>query len=100
MKRIIIRYRVKPDRVEENQRLIKQVFEEINRTNPSGMRYASFKQADGVSFVHITSIETDDEVSPLQQSPAFQAFQAGLKDRCDELPVAVELTEIGSYRLF
>lgn len=61
---------------------------------------ASFKLDDGVSFVHLASIETADGNNPLAESTAFQAFQAEIRDRFDELPAAVDLNEIGSYRFF
>jgi hypothetical protein len=76
------------------------VFQELLSSGPEGLRYATFKVADGVSFVHIASIETADGGNPLAQSMAFKAFQAGINARCDEAPVAVDLTEVGSYRFF
>ena len=100
MKRILVRYKVKPDRAEENEKYIRKVFEELEREAPAGIRYASFKLDDGLSFVHIASIETDDGNNPLSQSEAFQAFQAEIQDRCEEPPVAVDLNDIGNYRFF
>ena len=97
MKRVMVRYRVKPDQVEENEQYIRAVFAELERQSPGGIRYASFKQDDGASFVHFASIEGDG--NPLQELDAFKAFTADIRDRCDEPPVAVELSEIGSYRL-
>ncbi len=100
MKRILVRYKVRGDKAAENENYIKKVFEELKRTGPQGFRYASFKQDDGLSFVHIASIESEGENNPLGESPAFKAFQAEIRDRCEEPPVAVELSEIGSYRFF
>ena len=98
MKRIMVRYKVKPDRGAENENFIRKVFEELQQKTPAGLRYASFKMDDGLSFVHIASIETDDGNNPLSQSTAFQAFQEDIRDRCEEPPVAVDLNEIGNYR--
>ena len=100
MKRVMVRYKVKPDRVTENENYIKKVFEELKETGPEGLRYASFKLSDGVSFIHIASIETKEGNNPLADSSAFKTFQSEIKERCDELPVAIELNEIGSYRIF
>ncbi len=100
MKRVMVRYKVKADRAAENEDYIRKVFEELKQTGPEGLRYASFKQDDGLSFVHIVSIETEQGHNPLAESPAFKAFQAEIKDRCQEPPVAVELNEVGSYRFF
>ena len=96
----MVRYQVKADRVEENQRLVEKVYEELHRSSPPGLHYATFKLEDGVSFVHIVSSESDEHNRALTQLPAFQAFQAGIKDRCDEPPAAVSWEEIGSYKFF
>lgn len=100
MKRMIVRYRVKPDQADENQRYVEQVFAELQETKPVGLRYATFKARDGVSFVHIVSVETVNGDNPLPQLPAFQAFQAGIRERCDEQPVVTDLDEVGSYQFF
>lgn len=96
----MVRYKVKADRAGENQQYIREVFEELRRNGPPGLRYASFKQSDGLTFVHIVSIETESGDNLLSQSPAFQAFQAGIKDRCEEQPVATDIEEVGSYGFF
>lgn len=100
MKRVIVRYKVKADKVQENIDYVKKVFKELNKTAPAGLRYATFVQPDGVSFIHIASIETKDGNNPLSESPAFKEFQKAIKDRCEIPPQPVELTEVGSYNLF
>ncbi|MDH3318156.1 MAG: hypothetical protein OEO84_00510 [Betaproteobacteria bacterium] len=100
MRRIMVRYKVKADKAPENEVYIGNVFEQLQRDQPSGLRYASFKQADGVSFVHLVSLETPDGSNPLGELQAFKEFTAKIKDRCDEPPVAAELTEVGTYRFF
>ena len=99
MKRIMVRHKVKADRAEENEQYARKVYDELHQATPEGIRYATFKLEDAVSFVHIASIETDGP-NPLTRTAAFKAFQEGIKDRCEEPPVAVELTEVGSYRVF
>jgi len=91
---------VKSDRAEENTDYIQKVFTELQQNSPEGLRYASFKLEDGVSFVHFASIETEGGNNPLSETVSFKNFQANIKDRCEEPPVAVELNEIGSYRFF
>jgi hypothetical protein len=100
MKRMIIQYRVKPHLAAENQQYIERVFEELRTQGPAGVRYVAFKSADGLGFVHLVSIETETGENPLEQSPAFQAFQAGVRDRCAEPPAVTVLEEVGSYRVF
>jgi hypothetical protein len=100
MRTIMVRYKTKPDRTQENEASVRKVYEELRETGPAGLRYATFKLADGQSFVHIASIDTADGVNPLSRNAAFQAFVAGVKDRCEEPPTTSELSEVGSYQFF
>jgi hypothetical protein len=96
VKQLLVRYTVKPDRVAENEELVRDVYAELARTQPDGLRYATFKLPDGVSFVHFAVHGQDN---PLQHIEAFARFQEGIRDRCDEQPVVAQLEEVGSYRL-
>ena len=87
MKQVMVRYRVKPGRTAENEALVHAVYEELQRTEFAGLRYATFKLDDDVSFVHIASVETDDGVNPLLAVAAFKEFSAGAPSRCEEPPV-------------
>jgi hypothetical protein len=100
MKRMMVRYKVKPGRAAENESYIRSVFEQLGRERPAGLRYATFKLEDGVSFLHLVSLETTDGSDPLRELPAFKKFTAGVRDRCEEPPVAVTLTEVASYGFF
>jgi quinol monooxygenase YgiN len=100
MRQVMVRYKVKPDRVAENEALVRAVYEELQRTEPAGLRYATFQLGDGVSFVHLATSETEDGQSPLSQVKAFRQFQENIADRCEEAPVVAELREIGSFHLF
>jgi hypothetical protein len=100
MRRIMVRYKVKADKAAENVAYIEKVFAQLKLEQPSGLRYAAFKLGDGLSFVHMVSLETPDGSNPLGELQAFKDFTAKIKERCDEPPVAAELTEIGSYRFF
>jgi hypothetical protein len=100
MSKIMVRYKVKPDRAQENEQLVRAVYEELQRTAPAGLRYATFKLADGVSFVHVASNETEDGHSPLRDVKAFGDFQKDVAERCAEPPVVSDLSEVGSYRFW
>src|SRR5262249_50311688 len=100
VKTVMVRYKVMLDRAEENERLIRAVFEQLARERPAGLHYATFKLDDGVSFVHIVSPASDGGSSPLTELSAFKAFIAEIADRYEEQPVFTELHEIGSYAFF
>jgi len=99
-RRVVVRYRTKPEHADENQRLVEDVFAALARTEPQGLRYATFRLDDGVSFVHIASVETDDGSNPLDSLAEFAAFGKGVADRCDEPPRVEVAALVGSYRLF
>ena len=84
MNRVIVRYKVKGDSVQENIDYIQAVFSALEKSKPDGLRYASFQLEDGVSFVHIASIETDDGTNPLPALDEFKTFVKDIAARCDE----------------
>jgi hypothetical protein len=100
MKHVIVRYKVKPERVAENEELVRAVYAELHQTVPAGFRYATFKLDDGVSFMHIAANDTEDGQNPLSEVRAFKRFQENINDRCDEGPVVSSVSEVGSFRLF
>jgi len=100
METTIVRYKVKAKHGEENKKYIRRVFDELDANRPDGLRYVSFNLADGVSFIHIAVVESDDGENPLPKTAAFKSFIADIKDRCEEPPVASSADIVGSYRLF
>lgn len=100
MRRVMVRYTVKAGRAEENQEYIERVFAELASQSPAGLRYATFRLDDGVSFVHLVSHEAADGGNALRELPAFQAFLTGIAERCEVQPVTTTLHEVGSYRFF
>jgi hypothetical protein len=96
MKRTLVRYQTRPESVQENERLIQQVFQELQQKAPEGVRYVALKLGDG-TFVHFSM--TDDGASPIPALEAFRSFQNGIKERCIEPPQAGDATIVGDYRM-
>jgi hypothetical protein len=99
MPNVVVRYQAKPERADENQKLIEAVFADLERLEPAGFTYKVFRLEDGVSFVHVL-VEHDgvDNPGSLQEVPAFQAFTANIADRCEVPPLAMAATVVGGYR--
>ena len=93
----VIRYTTTPDSAEENARLVGDVYSELARERPQGLRYATFRLDDGVSFVHLAVL--DAGVNPLATSAAFAAFQSDIAARLVAGPVQADATVVGSYRM-
>ncbi len=94
---VVVRYRPKEDRADENQALVEAVFAELNAADPGGVRYATYRLADG-TFLHIADVEADP--NPLSNIGAFAEFQKEIADRCEpgEGPNPQPATLVGSYR--
>jgi hypothetical protein len=96
MRQVMVRYKVKAERVAENEALVRAVYEELAERAPDGIRYATFRLDDDQSFVHIALL---DDGQSLNELAAFQRFTAEIRDRCDAPPATSSLSPIGSYRL-
>jgi hypothetical protein len=88
----MVRYKTKLGQGARNE---ERVCEELHRTAPADLRYATFVLEGGVSFVHVASVETEDGHNPLSDVAAFRTFQEGIGDRCEEPPAGQR--EVGSY---
>jgi hypothetical protein len=95
----VIRYRTKPESADENQALVEKVYEELSNRDPGGIRYATLRLEDGVTFIHIFMTDSENAPNPLATNLAFAEFQRDLANRCAEQPVAMTTTVVGSYRL-
>jgi hypothetical protein len=91
MNAAVIRYQTKPEAADENQGLIEKVFAELAAAGLPDLTYASFRLADGVSFVHVV------DGQGLTDLPAFQEFQRGLAERLVAGPTREDGSRIGSY---
>ena len=60
MKRVMVRYTIKPELVAANAALVEAVFAQLAREQPAGLRYATFRVAGTGTFVHVASIDTPD----------------------------------------
>jgi hypothetical protein len=98
MRRVMIRYKVRPEHAAANEELVRAVYEELGRGGSPGTRYATFVLPDGVSFVHLH--EGEDGGNGLTSLAAFRRFQEGIAERCAEPPVVTELREVGSFQMF
>ncbi len=95
MKHVVVRYKVKPERIEEHEALVRSVFAQLAEVRPAGLDYQVFKLGDGVSFIHRASVSAAE--NPLTSLESFKAFTADIKSRCEEPPVSSESARVGSY---
>ncbi len=85
--------------IEQNEALVRAVYDELHRARPEGFRYATFRLGEGGEFVHLASSEAGAG-TPLSGLAAFRAFQEGIEARCEIAPVVTPVHTIGSFGLF
>jgi hypothetical protein len=96
-KSVVVRYQTRPETADENVHLIEKVYAALAESAPPDFHYATYRLADGVSFVHVATV--DGSVNPLTTLPEFAEFQREIGQRCAEPPAAVDATIVGSYGL-
>ena len=94
---VVVRYATHPEAADENQQLVEHVYAELTKSDPGGLRYATFRLADGVTFVHLAILDSETTPNPLQQSAAFAEFQRGIGGRCHVPPEVNDARLVGSY---
>jgi sulfite reductase alpha subunit-like flavoprotein len=92
----IVTYTVKPGREQENAALVRAVFEDLDREQPSGLRYAVFQLGDTRQFVHLYTNEGAPS-GALQGLPAFKAFVADAADRHEHAATFSDAELVGDY---
>ena len=86
----VIRYRIQPERVEENERLIGDVFRELDAKRPNGTRYLVLALPEG-TFIHVA----EGEITTLE---SHRLFRTDINARCVETPKTVDAKVVGEYR--
>jgi hypothetical protein len=99
MKVTVVRYKTKSGSSEENARLIKNVFGELERKSPAGFHYVALRLEDG-TFIHFAVSDDPAAPNPLREVDAFRLFQTAIAERCTEPPQASGAIVVGSYKFF
>ena len=86
----VIRYQIQPEHIAENERLVADVFRELEAKDPAGIRYLVLALPDG-SFIHVA----DGDVTTLE---SHRRFRTGINARCLETPKTVDAKLVGEYR--
>jgi hypothetical protein len=96
---LMVRSKVKAESAGEVEAAVKAMFAAIEAARPQGVRYASCRLPDGVTYIALLQLEEGVE-NPLPSVPAFREFQENVKQWLAEPPTPEQLTIICSYRLF
>ena len=96
---LTVRATLKEEHVADAEAAAKRMFAAIEREGIEGVRYASMKLADGVTFLALLELE-DGVENPLPALPEAKEFYDRLPGWYVEPPEVGPATLVGSYRLF
>jgi len=96
---LTVRAKMKEEHVDEAVAAVQRMFAAIEREGLEGIRYASMRLEDGLTFLALLEVE-DGVENPLPALPEAQEFYASLPGWYAEEPEVGPGTVIGSYRLF
>jgi hypothetical protein len=99
MNLLMVRARLKEEKVAEARAATEKVIRELGQEGPAEIRYAAGVLNDGVTFVALLEMEPGGE-HPLRSFPAYTELVEKLKDWYAEPPAVGNMTVIGSYQLF
>ncbi len=102
MKAVYVKYQVDPSFADTNADNIRKVMSDLRESGSDGVRYQSFRQSDGVTFVHFGMYRDEASLEKFTSSPSFQAFQSALKASKPVQPPAAEWLDLvgSSYEIF
>lgn len=79
MKVIRVTYRVKPEFVEKNKENIAKVMEDLRAMNNPNIKYASYQEEDGVTFMHFAQYPDEKTAAVINRLESFAKFREELK---------------------
>jgi hypothetical protein len=99
MKIVKVTYTAKAEYAEQNQLNIKNVMNDLQKLNHSGIFYHVCLSSDGKTFIHTAFFEPDQSEQVLFDLASFKSFQEQLKASVPEVPPKQDLlTLVGSSK--
>ena len=87
----LFEYRVRDEKVAEQEAAIRAFVAAVRMSNDTGYRYASYKRPDGVSFVHFAWMVDEDALRRFHALPDYADFADGLEARLAASPISCRL---------
>ena len=93
MKYRIARFKVRASEVAAAEKAIIEFVAKV-ADEPGTLRYESFREADGLSYVHFMSFADDEAERAHRETDHLKKFVADLYRRCEVQPVFTDLKKI------
>ena len=94
MKIVKVTYTAKPGYTAQNIDNIKNVMNDLQQLNHSGISYNSCLGPDGKTFIHTAFFKSEQDQQLLNELPTFKYFQEQLKAAGFEVPPKQELLSL------
>jgi len=93
MKHRIAKFRIRPS---ERAAAEKAIIEFVSKVadEPGTLRYESFREADGVSYIHMMAFADDKAEEAHKQTEHVKRFVAELYPKCEVQPVFTDLKKV------
>lgn len=86
MRIIRVTYTAREEYSETNQRNIENVMRDLRAMNNPDIKYSSFLEPDGKTFMHFAMYPSDETIQILENLPSFNFFRKALKESMPEMP--------------
>jgi quinol monooxygenase YgiN len=93
VKHRVLKYRVRPAEVAAVEKAIIAFVAQV-ADEPGTLRYESFREPDGCSYLHLMIFADDDAQAKHAQTAHMKAFLAELRPRCESEPAFTDLRKI------
>jgi quinol monooxygenase YgiN len=80
----VVKYAIKPDRADENEKLSRAVFAQLRANNPPHIAYTLLR--DGNEFLHVFINTKEDDASAVTELPLFKEFSKNIEERYQAPP--------------
>jgi hypothetical protein len=96
---MLFRANVRDEHAADVDTAVRKLFAAIDQAAPEGVRYTSYRLADGGSYVIVLEL-LDESANPLQGITEFREFQDNLKGWLAAPAIPERLIAVGEYRSF
>lgn len=86
MRIIRVSYRVRDEFVEVNKQNIEKVMSDLKAINNPDIKYATFLEPDGKTFMHFAMYPNEETLQILENLNSFNLFRRELKKSRPEVP--------------
>jgi quinol monooxygenase YgiN len=93
MKYRIMRFRIRRSELAAAEKAIVEFVSKVS-DEPGTLRYESFREADGVSYVHLMAFADDKAEEAHEKTEHGKKFAAALSQKCEAQPAFTDLKMI------